>query len=41
MQGLTVLATIVDEIPRVDSKFVKITGAQNTGQGHRFKVHAE
>ena len=27
MQGLTVLATIVDEIARVDVKFVQVTGA--------------
>ena len=27
MQGLKVLATIVDEIERADAKFVKVTGA--------------
>ena len=27
MQGLTVPATIVDEVARVDTKFVKDTGA--------------
>ena len=27
MQGLKVLATIVDEIARVDAKFVRVTGA--------------
>ena len=27
MQGLMVLATIADEIARVDAKFVKVTGA--------------
>ena len=27
MQGLTVLATIVDEIAKVGVKFVKVTGA--------------
>ena len=30
MQGLKVLATIVDEKARVDTKFVKVTGALNT-----------
>ena len=27
MQGLKVLATIVDEIARIDAKFVNVTGA--------------
>ena len=27
MQGLTLLPTIVDEIARVDVKYVKVTGA--------------
>ena len=35
MQGLNVLATIVDELPRVDVKFVKVKGAKNIGQGHQ------
>ena len=38
MQGLKVLATLVDEIARVDVKFVKVNGAQNIGQHHHVKV---
>ena len=41
MQGLTVLATIVDEIAMVDAKFVKVNGAQNIGQGQRVKECAK
>ena len=29
------------EISNVDAKCVKVTGAQNIGQGHRVKVPAE
>ena len=32
---------IVEEISNVDEKCVKVTGAQNIGQGHRVKVPAE
>ena len=31
---------IVEEISNIDSKHVKVTGAQNIGQGHRVKVPA-
>ena len=41
MQGLMVAGLIVEEISNVDSKCVKVTGAQNIGQGHRVKVLAE
>ena len=41
MQGLTVLATTVDEIARVDAKFVKVNEAQNIGQDQRVKVCAK
>ena len=41
MQGLKVLATIVDEIAKVDTKFVKVTEVENLGLGHRVKVHAD
>ena len=34
LQGLMV----VEEILNVDAKYVKVTGAQNIGQGHRVKV---
>ena len=38
LQGLMVVGFIVEEISNVDTKYVKITGAQNIGQGHRVKV---
>ena len=41
MQGLIVVGLIVEEISNVDAKCVKVTGAQNIGQGHRVKVPAE
>ena len=41
MQGLIVVGLIVEEILNVDAKCVKVTGAQNIGQGHRVKVPAE
>ena len=43
MQGLMVVGLIhvVEEILNVDVKFVKGTGAQNIGQGHRVKVPAK
>ena len=41
MQGLMVVGLIVEEISNVDAKCVKVTGAQNIGQGHRVKVPAE
>ena len=40
MQGLLVVGLIV-EILNVDVKYVKGTGAQNIGQGHRVKIPAE
>ena len=41
MQGLMVVGLIAEEISNVDAKCVKVTGAQNTGQGHRVKVPSE
>ena len=41
MQGLMVVGLIVEEISNVDAKYVKVTGAQNIGQGHRVKVPAK
>ena len=35
-----VVGLIVEEISNVDAKYVKVTGAQNIGQGHRVKVPA-
>ena len=41
LQGLMVVGLIVEEISKVDTKYVKVTGAQNIGQGHRVKVPAK
>ena len=41
LQGLMVVGLIVEEISNVGAKCVKVTGAQNIGQGHRDKVPAE
>ena len=41
LQGLMVVGLIVEEISNVDAKYVKVTGAQNIGQGHRVKVPAK
>ena len=41
LQGLMVVGLIVEEISNVDAKCVKVTRAQNIGQGHRVKVPAE
>ena len=41
LQGLMVVGLIVEEILNVDAKYVKVTGAQNIGQGHRVKVPAK
>ena len=40
LQGLIVVGLIVEEMWNVDAKCVKVTGAQNIGQGHRVKVPA-
>ena len=40
-QGLMVVGLIGEEISNVGAKYVKVTGAQNTGQGHRVKVPAK
>ena len=32
---------LVEEISNVDAKYVKVTGVQNIGQGHRVKVPAK
>ena len=34
LQGLMVVGLIVEEISNADAKYVKVTGAQNIGQGH-------
>ena len=39
--NLMIVGLIVEEISNVDAKCVKVTGAQNIGQGHRVKVPAE
>ena len=41
LQGLMVVCLTVEEISNVDAKNVKVTGAQNIGQGHRIKVPAK
>ena len=41
LQGLMVVGLIAEEILNVDAKCVKVTGAQNIGQGHQVKVPAE
>ena len=41
LQGLMVVGLIVEEISNVDTKYVKVTGVQNIGQGHRIKVPAK
>ena len=41
LQGLMVVGVTVEEISNVDAKCVKVTGAQNIGQGHWVKVPAE
>ena len=37
-QGLMVVGLIVEEILNVDAKYVKVTGAQNIGQGHQVTM---
>ena len=41
LKGLTIVGLIIEEISNVDAKCVKVTGAQDIGQGHRVKVPAE
>ena len=41
MQGLVVVGLIVEEILNVVVKYVKCTGEQNIGQGHRVKIPGE
>ena len=41
MQGLVVVGLIVEEIWNVNVKCVKVSGAENIGQGHWVKVPAE
>ena len=41
IQGLMFVGLIVEEILNVDVEWVKGTGAQNIGQGHRVKIPAE
>ena len=40
MQGLVVVRLIVEKIWNVNVNCVKVTAAQNIGQGHRVKVPA-
>ena len=41
LQGLMVVGLIVEEISKVDAKYVKVTRAQNIGRSHRVKVPAK
>ena len=41
MQGLVVVGLILEEIPNIEVKCVKVTGVQNIGQGHQVKVPTE
>ena len=44
MQGLVVVGLIFEEIPNINVKYVKVTGVQNIGQGHKVpakSVHRE
>ena len=41
LQGLMAVGLIVEEISNVDTKYVKVTGAQKIGQSHRVKVPAK
>ena len=41
LQGLMVVGLIVEEISNVEAKCVKVSGAQNIGQGLRVNVPAE
>ena len=41
LQDLMVVGLIFEEISNVDANCVKVTGAQNIGQGHRVKVPAK
>ena len=41
MQGLVVVGFTVEEISNVNEKCVKVTGAQNIGQGYQVKVPAK
>ena len=36
-----VVGLIIEEISIIDTKYVKVTGVQNIGQGHRVKVSAK
>ena len=36
-----VVGLIVEEISNFGTKYVKVTGAQNIGQGHRVKLPAK
>ena len=40
LQGLMVVGLIVEEISNVNAKCVKVTEAQNKGQGHWVRVPA-
>ena len=41
MQGLVARGLTLEEIWKVEVNYVKVTGAQNIGQGHQVKVPAE
>ena len=41
MQSLVVVGLVFEEILNVNVECVKVTGAQNIGYGHQFKVPAK
>ena len=41
MQGLVVVGLRVEKIWNLNVKYVKVTGAQNIGQGHHVNVPAK
>ena len=41
MQGLVVVDLIVEELSNVDVKCIKVTAAQNIGQGHWVNISAK
>ena len=41
MQSLVARGLTLEEIWNVDINYVKVTGAQNIGQGHQVKVSAK
>ena len=41
MQGLVARGLTLEEIWNIDVNYVKVTAAQNIGQGHQVKVSAK